>query len=185
MSSPASQPAPVAKTPFLAAAALFLGVAGLVFAFAIKPLGAAELIGLLGCVAAASAFATIPFVLDFARRSQVAIPPALAPAAPVPSTVDAGQLAAQVADLVEARLAAAEDRRRDDILRAALAARPAPVEQPASAEAPRPLDADQIAAPAAAKPRLGRGLASLIHNPSALAKPAAPSPAGDDERAAA
>lgn len=164
-------PARTPKTPFLGASALFCAIAVLIGVVAIRPLGAAELLGLLACVAAASAAATIPFVIDFTRRLD-------APRAPA---IDANRLAAQVADLVEARLAATEDRRRDEILRAAQAARP----ESATAAAALPTS-DQISAPAAAKPRLGRGLSSLIHNPAALAKPASATPSGgEDERAAA
>jgi hypothetical protein len=200
MSSPSSKPDPVAKAPFLGAAAVFLAVAGLVFALAIKPLGAAELLGLFACIAAASAFATIPFAIDFARASTppatqgTSSSPSAAPAASDPAPqIDTDKLAAQIADIVEARLAALDQRRHDEILRAAIAARPAPVE-PSSASPV--LNSDQIAAPAStAKPRLGRGLASLIHNPAALAKPCADVPAPeqirendtgeDDQRAAA
>lgn len=188
MSSLSSQPAPVAKTPFLAAAALFLGVAALVFALAIKPLGAAELLGLLACAAAAAVFATIPFALDFARASAAPAVSPVSPVAPVAEAIDTEKLAARVADLVEARLAAVDQRRQDEIIRAALAARPAPAEPPAVSPAP---NSDQISAPAAsAKPRLGRGLASLIHNPAALARPdlveqSKSAPGDENERAAA
>ena len=178
-----SQPAPVDKTPFLAAAALFLGVAALVFALAIKPLGLAELLGLLACVAASSTFATLPFALDFARTTAssnvTSVPPA-------PEAIDTEKLAAQVADLVEARLAAADQRRQDEIIRAALAARSA-IEPPAAPPSP---SSDRTSAPSpASKPRLGRGLASLIHNPAALSRPELgeepkPAPGDEDERAA-
>lgn len=181
MSSAPATPPPVAKTPFLAAAAFFLAAAALVLALSIRPLGAAELIGLLACVSAASVFATIPFSLDFARRSPVE---RSAPAAAAP-LIDPAALAEQISAAVESRLAAAEDRRRDELLRAAAAAAAASTAAPSGSRPP--LDTDQINAPAstAAKPRLGRGLASLIHNPSALAKPSAPSSEGEDERAAA
>ena len=187
MSSLSSQPAPVAKTPFLAAAALFLGVAALVFALAIKPLGAAELLGLLACAAAAAVFATIPFARASAAPAVSPVSP-VAPVAPVAEAIDTEKLAARVADLVEARLAAVDQRRQDEIIRAALAARPAPAEPPAVSPAP---NSDQISAPAAsAKPRLGRGLASLIHNPAALARPdlveqSKSAPGDENERAAA
>ncbi len=193
MSSATHQPAPVAKTPFLAAAALFLGVAALVFALAIKPLGVAELLGLLACVGAASAFATIPFVLDFARRLPAA-PASVAvaiPAAPASPGIDADQLAAQVAAAIDVRLsatlpalssqivaelAAAEEKRRAELQAALAAATPA-----------RPVDSDTVSAPAGAKPRLGRGLLGLMHAPSALtAKTPGEAPASsEDERAAA
>jgi len=192
-----AHPAPVAKTPFLAAAALFVGVAALVFTLAIKPLGAAELLGLLACIAAASAFATLPFAIDFTRRADASLAPAPAsakvaiPAAPAAPAIDADQLAAQVAAAVDVRLsatlpqfaaqitaalAAAEEKRRAELQAALAAATPA-----------RPVDSDTVSAPAGAKPRLGRGLLGLMHAPSALtAKAPGEAPASsEDERAAA
>lgn len=190
------------KAPFLAASGLFCAVATLIGLLAIKPLGAAELLGLLACVAAAAIFATIPFVLDFARRAdaaRVAAPapqPAPAPAvAPTqPPALDAAALSTEIASAVEARLSAAlpelaaqitaslsaaEEKRRAE-LQAALAA----------ATPPRPVDADAVSAPAGAKPRLGRGLLGLMHSPSALAAKPAVAPGSsadhtDDDRAAA
>ena len=189
MSSSAATPAPVAKTPFLSAAAFFLGVAALVFALAIKPLGAAELIGLLACVSAASIFAAIPFAVDHARR----LPGNAEPQLGRPPALDADRLAARVAAEIDSRLAAAlpalagqitaelnaaEEKRRAE-LQTALAAAAAPA---------RPVDADSVSSPVGAQPRLGRGLLGLMHAPGALAKPAAaPSSASgaEDDRAAA
>ncbi len=199
MSSAAHHSVSVAKTPFLSAAALFLGVAALVFALAIKPLGAAELVGLLACVAAASVFATIPFVVDHTRRS-IAFPREIPAATPPLSTstapaLDADRLAAQIAAAVEsavdarlastlpdlaaqitASLAATEEKRRAELQAALAATTPA-----------RPVDSDTVSAPAGAKPRLGRGLLGLMHAPSALtAKAPGEAPASsEDERAAA
>ncbi len=186
MSSASSQPVSVAKTPFLAAAALFLGVATLVFALAIKPLGAAELVGLLACAAAAAAFATIPFVLDFARSSYpspapVSAPLQAAPAQPAAPAIDADQLAAQVAAAIDVRLAAALPQLAAQIaaeLSAAEERRRAELQATLAATTPaRPVDADAVSAPAGAKPRLGRGLLGLMHAPAALA--AKPGPTAD------
>lgn len=169
----------IPKAPFLGASALLCAAAVLIGVVAIRPLGAAELLGLLVCVGAASACATIPFVIDFTRRldatrapaapAQISAAPAPAPA-PAPQ-IDSAQLAAQVAEIVEARLAAAEDRRRAELQAALAAATPA-----------RPVDSDTVSAPAGAKPRLGRGLLGLMHAPGAIAaKPADP----EEDRAAA
>jgi hypothetical protein len=153
--------APSARKPCLAAAAFFAGLALLIARLAVAPLGAADLLGIAACAAAAGAFAT----LAFAHRSAA---PALSNEA----------LADQISAAIEARLSASDDRRRDDLLRAAQAARPDP-----SAPA---LTTDAISAPSAsAKPRLGRGLAGLMHNPSALrARPADAPPPADDRAAA-
>lgn len=170
----------VAKAPFLAAAVFFLLAATLILALAIRPLGAAELIGLLACVTAAAVFATIPFTLDFARQGS------RGNAEPRLDLLSAA-LAEQISAAVEARLAASEERRREELLRAAAvaAATASGVAAPASAR-PTP-GIDEIAPrSAAAKPRLGRGLSSLIHDPSALTRPApAPAGAADEDRAAA
>jgi|GEM_PF-6284056 hypothetical protein len=192
------------KAPFLAASGLFCAVAVLIGLLAIKPLGGAELLGLLACVGAASVFATIPFVLDFARRADAARAATLVPAAqpePAPTVapapaIDTAAISAEIASAVDARLAAAlpelatritaslaaaEEKRRAELQAALAAATPA-----------RPVDADAISAPAGAKPRLGRGLLGLMHSPSALSsKPAsasnstAPQDDSGDDRAAA
>ncbi len=208
MSTPAHSHAPaVVKTPFLAAAAFFLGVGALIGALSIRPLGVAELLGLHACVAAAAAFATIPFTLEFAHRHAAGrSAPGIAEhplglsttdqeklatdlAASLSATVEATVTAALEARLAAAlpaftaqlatALAAADDKRRDDILRAITATTPAPA---------RPLDIDSMPAPApGAKPRLGRGLLGLMHAPSAITPPP-PKPAASDpteERAAA
>lgn len=201
MSSAPIQPAPVDKTPFLAAAAVFIAVAALILALAIKPLGLAELIGLLACVSSASIFATIPFAIDHARRTEASRRAPSEPPHPAAGALDAEQLADRVATAVDARIAsalpslaaqitaelnAAEDRRRAELQTALAASAPA-----------RPVDADTVTAPTGAKPRLGRGLLGLMHAPGALAaKPAAaPSPdspatgadagGSEDDRAAA
>ncbi len=168
------------KAPFVAASALFCVVAVLIGSFAIKPLGAAELLGLLACVASASISTTIPFALDFARRADATrgFASGARPAAQPAPTLDTSALSAEVAAAVEARLsaalpelaaqitaslAAAEEKRRAEFQAALAAATP-----------PRPFEAEAITAPPGAKPRLGRGLAGLMHHPSALAKPPAP-----------
>jgi hypothetical protein len=153
MSTPApSLPAPSAKTPFLAAAAFFGALAGFVAWLAIKPLGAAELLGIAACCAAAGATASFPFATDFARRLT-----------PAPPAVCAETLAARVAELL--------DEKRQTEIRAALATTP-----------PRAsgLDTDTISAPVGGKPRLGRGLLGLIHAPTAITPPAPAAPAAAD-----
>ncbi|MBC8011913.1 MAG: hypothetical protein H7067_17640 [Burkholderiales bacterium] len=170
----------VPKTPFLAAAALFLGVAALIGALAIRPLGAAELLGLLACTAAAAVFATIPFAIDLTRRldaNRVLIksePITDQPATEVcnpygyKSALDPEALAASIATAVEARLdarlAAAEETRRAEI-QAAIAATTPPRIHDADTIAP-PASAASSATGASAKPRLGRGLLGLMHAPS-------------------
>ncbi len=130
-----------ARHACLLAAALFAGLALLIARLAVAPLGAADLLGIAACAAAAGAFAT----LGFTNR---------------PAALSSEALAAQVAAAVEARLRPA--------------ATPAQPEAGAADSRP-PLTAAEIPAPAAgAKPRLGRGLAGLMHHPSALAKPPAP-----------
>lgn len=145
-----------AQKPCLAAAALFAGLALVIARLAVAPLGAADLVGIAACAAGAGAFAALAFTLrpvgDVATET---------------ASFDHSALADQIAAAVDARLAAAGDRRQEEILRAAQAARPAPAESPAPAPT-----SDQISAPAAAKPRLGRGLAALMHHPSALTSPA-------------
>ena len=147
MSSPVSSlPAPHTKTPFLGAAAFFGALAGFIAWLAIKPLGAAELLGIAACSAAAGAVAAIPFAVDFARRLQ-----------PAPPTVCAETLAARVSELL--------DEKRQTEIRAALAATP-----------PRVIDSDTVASPAGTKPRLGRGLLGLMHAPGAIQAPAPTAP---------
>jgi hypothetical protein len=179
-SAPESLAPRVAKAPFFAAAVFFLFAAALILALAIRPLGAAELIGLLACVAAAAVFVTIPFAVDFTRQG------IRGNAEPRLDLISAA-LAEQISAAVEARLAASEERRREELLRAAAAAA-TPARSVAAPASARPLPSvDDIAPPAAsAKPRLGRGLSSLIHNPSALTRPApAPAGAAEEDRAAA
>ena len=187
-------PAPtVAKPPFLAAAGFFGLLAGFIAHTAIRPLGAADLLGMGACVAAAASLVTIPFALDFARsletRSETAfarapVPVDVPPPAPVPAfspealqqavgaAVEAHLAAALPAwsEQLAAALAAAEEKHREEVLRALTAANAAPVRTP---------DTDAIAAPAGAKPRLGRGLLGLIHGPGAITPPAAPAPERD------
>jgi hypothetical protein len=149
-----------ARHACLIAAALFVGLALLIARLAVAPLGAADLVGIAACAAAAGAFATLAFTLR----------PASIPA--TAGAIDTDALASQVAAAVEARL------------RPAVAAGNA--EPPlGSSDSRPPLTAAEIPAPAAsAKPRLGRGLAGLMHHPSALSKaPAAP--AASEDRAAA
>ncbi len=140
-----------AQKPCLAAATLFAGLAVVIARLAVAPLGAADLIGIAACAAGSGAFATLAFTL-----------------APRAAQANAA-LADQIATAVDARLAAAGERRQEEMLRAARAARPAPVqtEPPGAA-----LTSDQISAPGTAKSRLGRGLAGLMHHPSALVSPA-------------
>ena len=160
-----------AQKPCLAAATLFAGLAVVIARLAVAPLGAADLIGIAACAAGSGAFATLAFTLG--PR------PASANAAPHSTRgIDAAALAEQIAATIDARLAAAGERRQEEMLRAALAARPAPVqtEPPGAA-----FTSDQISAPGTAKPRLGRGLAGLMHHPSALVSPA---PENTTEKAA-
>jgi len=158
-------PSPVSKIPFLAASVLFAAVAGVVARIAPSPLDAIELVCLLAATAAASAFATAAFT----RR------PAPSPAAaPQLSPAD---FAAQIAKAVETRLAAADQSRRNEILRAV-------------AETPvRQIDIDALPAPApGSKTRLGRGLLGLMHGPGAIttspAKAIEPDPSSEESRAA-
>lgn len=167
----------VAKKPFFAAAALFLSVAAFIGAFAIAPLGIAELLGLLACVAAASGFVTAPFVFDFARRFE-ARPPAT-PTEPAFSKEELGQ---HIAEVLDSRLAAAlpeftaqlsvalaerEEQRRAEI-QAALTTTP-----------PRQIDADALpASPSGGKSRLGRGLLGLMHGATAIT----PAETGETEK---
>ncbi len=183
---------PIPKLPFLAAAALFWLLAGFIARVAIRPLGAADLLGMGACVAAGAAFATIPFVVDFTRRLEAGRhrDPAAGqqPAAPVPQPapqLSAEALAAHIAAAVDARLtaalpawtgqlaaalASADEKRREEILKA-VAATPA-----------RQIDTDAVSVPAGTKARLGRGLLGLMHAPGAITPPA---PEPTDDRAAA
>lgn len=185
-----SAPPVVPKIPFLAASGFFCVLAGFIAHSAIRPLGAADLLGLGACVAAASVFAAIPFVIDFALRldagrQPVASPPTVDPAPdstpPSPPSPSPELLADLVASAVDARLAAAlpawserlaaalsasEEKHREDILRTLAAHQSPPL--------PRPLDTDAITAPVGAKPRLGRGLLGLMHGPGAITPPASP-----------
>lgn len=149
-----------AQKPCLAAAALFVGLALVIARLAVAPLGAADLIGIAACAAGAGSFATLAFTLSPRPVSANA-------ASSSAQGLDASALATQIAAAVDARLTASGDRRQEEILRAAQAARPAQTEPAAPT-----LTADQIAAPTAAKPRLGRGLAALMHHPAALTSPA-------------
>lgn len=202
MSSPAAQPAPVAKTPFLVAAVSLLAVAVLVGVLAIRPLGATELLGMFGCVAAAAVFAAIPHVVDFTRRLDASRPravespvpapaPAPVPAPPPPAPrIDAALLAAEVSAAVEARIEAATptlNARIAETVAAAVASAFAAAEEKRRAEVeaalvattpPRALDADAVPVSApGAKPRLGRGLLGLMHGAGALSRPdGAPGP---------
>ncbi len=188
MSSPAAQPAPVAKTPFLVAAVSLLAVAVLVGVLAIRPLGATELLGMFGCVAAAAVFAAIPHVVDFTRRLDASRPRAVEspmPAPPPPAPrIDAALLAAEVSAAVEARIEAATptlNARIAETVAAAVAAAFAAAEEKRRAEVeaalvattpPRALDADAVPVSApGARPRLGRGLLGLMHGAGALSRP--------------
>lgn len=185
------------------AAAVFAGLAVFIARLAAAPLVAADLLGIAACAAAAGAFATLAFTLrptpsastasvtlvaantsaptaPTASGASPAPPPALAPsAAEIAAAVDS-----RVAAVVETRLAAALPALADQLATALAAAQekratarladvadaPAPVPAP---EAPA-LTIDTIAPPASgARPRLGRGLLGLMHDPAALAKPAA------------
>ena len=194
MSSPAAQPAPVAKTPFLVTAVSLLAVAVLVGVLAIRPLGATELLGMFGCVAAAAVFAAIPHVVDFTRRLDASRPravespvpaPAPVPAPPPPAPrIDAALLAAEVSAAVEARIEAATptlNARIAETVAAAVASAFAAAEEKRRAEVeaalvattpPRALDADAVPVSApGARPRLGRGLLGLMHGAGALSRP--------------
>ncbi|MEN9841448.1 MAG: hypothetical protein RL376_1248, partial [Verrucomicrobiota bacterium] len=69
-----------AKTPFFAAAAFFAALATLVAWLGIAPLGAAELLGISACSAAAGFALTFPFAVDFVRQLKLAQPPVAPPA---------------------------------------------------------------------------------------------------------
>jgi hypothetical protein len=178
MSSQIETTPSVPKTPFLAVSALFLGVAALVGVLAIKPLGAAELLGLLACVASATVFATVPFTIDLTRRLDArrhASDPAQTAALPAPEirhqsgdkpALDAEALVTRIATAVEARLDASLETRlaaalpafREQLasalttgLAAAEETRRAEIQAAIAATTPpRALDADNIAPPAAA-----------------------------------
>jgi hypothetical protein len=164
-----------ARTPALAAAAFFAALALLIAKLALAPLGAADLLGISACAAAAGAFATLAFTLR-PLPENAGLQPGL-------RDQDLEKIAATVNATVATALAAAESARRAEQLAALAATTPA-----------RALDTDHIPAPSAgAKPRLGRGLLGLMQSPSALAtaaKPAITAPAlppadSDDHRAAA
>lgn len=168
------------KTPFLAAAALFVGMAVLIGALSIRPLGAAELLGLLACTAAAAVFATIPFTIDLTRNldaHRVFTKPETTPAQASAevchqsgdkSVLDPEVLAASIATTMEARIDAHLDTRLAAALPAfteqlttALSASLAAAEETRRAEIqaaiaattpPRIHDADTIAPPASAAP---------------------------------
>ncbi len=145
-----SLPTPSAKTPFLASAGFFSALAGFIAWLAIKPLGAAELLGIAACAAAAGAAAAFPFAVDFARRLT-----------PTPPPVCAETLAARVAELL--------DEKRQTEIRVAVAATPT-----------RTIDSDTVATPAGTKPRLGRGLLGLMHAPGAISPPPPATPPPGD-----
>lgn len=154
MSSPA-------RKPCLVAAAFFAALALLIAKLAIAPLGAADLLGISACAAAAGAFATLALTLP----GNAGLQPGL-------RDHDLEKISASVT----AALAAADESRRAEQQAAIAATTP-----------PRALDTDAIPAPASgSKPRLGRGLLGLMQSPTALAA-AKPAPAADsdDERAAA
>ena len=111
-----------ARHACLSAAALFAGLALLIARLAVSPLGAADLLGIAACSAAAGSFATLGFML---RATELPTPRvSVEPDAPEPTP---------------------------------------------------PLTISEIPAPSpSARPSLGRGLAGLMHHPSALSKPPAP-----------
>ncbi len=161
-----------ARKPCLAAAALFAALALLIAKLALAPLGAADLLGISACAAAAGAFATLAFAL----RAQT-------PGSAEQLHILRDEDLAKITATVTAALTAADAARRAEQQAAITATTPA-----------RVLDTDHIPAPPpGSKPRLGRGLLGLMQSPSALAatvKPAinapAPPPAeSDDDRAAA
>lgn len=120
-----------ARHACLSAAAVFAGLALLIARLAVAPLGAADLLGIAACSAAAGSFATLAFALR-------APEPRVAPAA---------------AANAEPRLGLSDSRPPLTV-----------------AEIPPP--------PATARPSLGRGLAGLMHHPSALSsRPSSPASA--------
>jgi hypothetical protein len=151
-----------ARKPALAAAAIFAALALLIAKLALAPLGAADLLGISACAAAAGAFATLAFTLR------------------TPATENPG-LSATDLERITAALIAAEAARRAEQQAAIAATTPA-----------RVLDVNHLSAPSArAKPRLGRGLLGLMQSPSALAaatkpdpRPAASSDSDNDRTAA-
>ena len=169
-SLPTASHLPVAKAPFLWTAGLFCALAIFIARMAIGSLGASDVLGIVACAAAATAFATIPFSVDFARRLHPAQKHAALTASSSP-TVEA--MSTQIAAAIDARLAAAlpewteqlasalaasDQKHREAVLRT-LAGTP-----------PRPVDADLVTAPLG-KARLGRGLEGLIRGatPTAVA----------------
>lgn len=178
MSSPAQKPC-------LAAAAFFAALGALIARLAVAPLGAADLLGISACAAAAGAFATLAFTLRAPERiaQPQAATTAMLPAAELEkltATLES-RLAAQVSAALSAGFAAADEKRQAEVQAAVTATTP-----------PRELDTDKLPTPAAgAKPRLGRGLLGLMQSPSALASVARPTPPtvsaaeDEDERAAA
>lgn len=141
-----------ARTPCLAAAALFAALGVLIAKLALAPLAAADLLGISACAAAAGAFATLAFTRPWNAEPR-----------PGFAAADLEKITATVA----AALAAAEASRRAEQQAAITATTP-----------PRALDSDAIAAPpTGAKPRLGRGLLGLMQSPSALARPVHATPA--------
>lgn len=147
-------PAIPTKTPFFAAAVFFAALAALVAWLGIAPLGAAELLGISACAAAAGSALAFPFAVDFVRQLKTDQPPlAAAPSAEA--------LAAHIAELLEEK--------RQSELHAALAATPT-----------RRIDTDSVASTAGAKPRLGRGLLGLMHDPAAITPPASTAPSARD-----
>jgi hypothetical protein len=158
-----------ARKPALAAAAFFVALAVLIARLAVAPLGAADLIGIAACAAAAGAFATLGFcqLAPASTQAPGELCHQLGDKSPLDAEALAARLEARLAATVSATLAAAESARRAEQEAAIAATTP-----------PRALDTDAIPAPAAgAKPRLGRGLLGLMHSPSALTSAAKSTPA--------
>lgn len=161
MSSASITPHP-AKSPCLIAAAAFVALAVLIGSLAAAPLGAADLVGISACAAAAGVFATLAFTLRVPAPPVVIRETSAAPVAPAAQSagLDATELSALLDERLAAAFAAADEKRRAEVAAAVAATTPA-----------RAVEAAAVPAPAAgAKPRLGRGLLGLMHSPEALAR---------------
>lgn len=172
--SSASLTAHPAKFPCLIAASVFAALAALIGWLASAPLGAADLVGISACAAAAGAFGTLAFALrapapamaeeKFSTSAESTAPVAVAPVVVQPAEFDTTKLSALLDERLAAAFAAADEKRRSEVAAAVAATTP-----------PRAIEAAAVPAPAAgAKPRLGRGLLGLMNSPEALARSSTP-----------
>jgi hypothetical protein len=156
------------RKPCLAAAASFVVLALLIGRLAIAPLGWADVLGIAACAAAAGVFAALAFAYRPPDSAAVGRP--LVPA----------DLADQILAAVDARLPVDAGRHSGQVPSARLVVQSEPPAAPLAPAGSRPaLSTDDVTPSSAnAKPRLGRGLAGLIHHPAALASSSTP-PAGE------